>query len=47
MHCPICDREDDSITFDRKTGTFTDCLVCQAVIAETLEEFEDPDEPTS
>lgn len=42
MHCPICDREDDSIAYDKKTGTFGDCRVCQAVIDECLDEFEEP-----
>jgi hypothetical protein len=44
MHCPICDREDETISFDKKTGKFTDCQVCQAVIDDCLEEFEEPDE---
>lgn len=47
MHCAICDREDDMITFDKLTGKYSDCLVCQAVIAEALEDFEETDESES
>jgi len=47
MHCAICDREDDSISFNPKTGQFSDCSVCQSVIDETLEEFEHEDENES
>lgn len=41
MHCPICDREDDLITFDKVRGQFGDCVVCQAIIEETISEFEE------
>lgn len=45
MHCPICDREDDLITFNKERQRYGDCTVCQAIIEETLEEFgEDEDE---
>jgi ferredoxin len=44
MHCPICDREDNSISFNKATGTFGDCSTCQAVIDETLGEFEEPED---
>lgn len=44
MHCAICDREDDLITFDKVRGVFSDCIVCQAIIEETLAEFgEEPE----
>lgn len=43
MHCAICDREDDLITFDKVRGVFSDCTACQAVIEETLAEFEEPE----
>lgn len=44
MHCAICDREDDLITFDRVRGVFSDCTVCQAIIDETLAEFVSEDD---
>lgn len=44
MHCYICDREDDLITFDKVQGKYSPCTVCQAIIEETLEEFEDNDD---
>lgn len=40
MKCPICDREDDLIAFNKVTGKFGDCVVCQAIVEETLEEFD-------
>lgn len=44
MRCQICDCEDDTITFDRTTGTFTDCRFCREVIADTLIYFETENE---
>ncbi len=44
MHCPICDREDSLINFNRATGDFGDCTTCQAIIAETLADFEDEED---
>lgn len=44
MHCAICDREDDLITFDKVTQRFSDCTVCQAIIDETLAEFSAEDD---
>lgn len=44
MKCPICDREDPLISFNKKTGQFGDCTVCQAVIQETLDDFEKEDD---
>lgn len=44
MHCYICDREDGLITFDKDLGEYSPCTVCQAFIAEILEDFEEPDE---
>lgn len=45
MHCPICDRDDSLISFNKVTGKFSDCTTCQAIIAECLDEFEDEEEP--
>lgn len=36
MRCYICDTEDDSITFDRETSSFSPCGVCQEVIFDCL-----------
>jgi cytidine deaminase len=48
MKCFICDREDDLISYDKTYHEFTPCSVCQAIINETLEEWEDVDEiPTN
>ncbi len=44
MRCPICDREDDTITFDKVTGKFGDCSVCQEAIDECLEEYDQDDD---
>lgn len=44
MKCQICDRNDDSIHYDKSRGQYTDCLVCQAIIQETLAGYGD-DEP--
>jgi cytidine deaminase len=46
MHCDICDRDHESVTFDASKREFTPCNVCQEVIDETLAEFEDQDEET-
>jgi len=43
MHCYICDREDDLITYDKVRGEFGPCTTCQAIIEETLQEFEEID----
>lgn len=45
MKCYICDRDDDLISFDREHVEFSPCVVCQAAIAECLEEFENEEEP--
>jgi hypothetical protein len=39
MRCYICNREDDLITWDRRHQDFGPCMVCEAIIQETLEEF--------
>jgi hypothetical protein len=44
MHCHICDREDDLISFDKVTKTFSPCTVCQIAIDECLEGFEEPED---
>lgn len=44
MHCPICDRDDSAIAFNKVTGKFGDCTVCDAIVEECLGEFEDPEE---
>lgn len=41
MKCPICDREDATISFDKHTGKFGDCTTCQAIIDETLADFDE------
>ena len=41
MRCYICDREDDLIVFDKGHQEFGPCTVCQAIIQETLEEFDE------
>lgn len=41
MKCPICDREDSTISFNKNTGKFGDCTVCQAIIDETLADFDE------
>lgn len=40
MHCAICDREDDLISLDKRSGTFSDCTVCQAIIQECVDSYE-------
>lgn len=40
MRCYICDRNDDLIHYDRVHQEYGPCTVCQAIIQETLEEFE-------
>ncbi len=47
MRCYICDRDDDLINFDKVRGEFGPCTVCQAIIEQTLEEFDEPDESQS
>lgn len=42
MHCYICDREDDLITFDHDTAQYGPCTVCKEVITECLESFDEP-----
>jgi hypothetical protein len=42
MRCYICDKDDDLIYFDKVLGEYSPCTVCQAIIEETLEEFEEP-----
>lgn len=44
MKCAICDREDALITYDKVTKKFGDCTVCQAIIDETLEYFDEDEE---
>lgn len=44
MRCAICNSEDDTIQFDRKTHTFSDCRTCQAVIFDTLTSYDGDDE---
>lgn len=47
MHCAICDREDDLISMDKRTDTFSDCTVCQAIIQDCIEGYQEivvPDE---
>lgn len=44
MHCFICDREDDLITFDKLTQSFSPCTDCQEAITECLEDFEEEDD---
>lgn len=41
MHCAICDREDDLISYDKANEEFTPCTVCQAVIEETIDGYEE------
>lgn len=44
MHCHICDKEDDLITLDKTTMTFSPCPTCQAAIQECLEGYEEMDD---
>lgn len=44
LHCQICDKEDNSISYDRVTGEFTPCLECQEAIQECLAEFDNLEE---
>jgi hypothetical protein len=41
VRCYICDRDDDLITFDKITQSYSPCTVCQEVINECLETFEE------
>jgi hypothetical protein len=45
MRCHICNKEDDLITFDKKTGEFSPCGECEAVIQDCIDgyEIEDPE----
>lgn len=45
MHCYICDCEDDLISFDSTTQAFGPCGTCQAIIDDTVADFEEKDEP--
>ncbi len=40
MHCAICDTDDDIISIFPNDL----CPRCEAIIQETLEDFDDPDE---
>ena len=40
MHCYICDREDDLISFNKKDKTFDPCNVCQAIIDDCIAGYE-------
>lgn len=40
MRCPICDKEDDLIVFNKITGSFGPCRVCEEIIAECLSEYD-------
>lgn len=41
MHCGICDREDDLISYDKEHKEFTPCTDCQAIIEETVNGYEE------
>jgi hypothetical protein len=41
VRCYICDRDDDLITFDKTTQSYSPCTVCQEAINECLETFEE------
>lgn len=43
MHCYICDKDDSLISFDKEHGEYSPCSTCQAIIEETLQEFEEVD----
>lgn len=40
VHCHICDKEDDSIPYDKLTGEFGPCGECQYAIDDCLAEFD-------
>ena len=44
MHCAICDKESDLITFNLVTHEFSDCPTCLAIIADCLGDFEEDEE---
>lgn len=44
MHCAICDRDDDTITYNKATGEFSDCSVCQSAIDECLESYDEEED---
>lgn len=40
MHCLICDKEDDIISYDKLTGEFSPCGECQEAIDDCLDGYE-------
>jgi hypothetical protein len=44
VHCFICDKEDDKITFDIVHQEYTPCTVCQLAIQECLEDYDSKEE---
>jgi hypothetical protein len=44
MHCYICDHEDETIGYDRRTGEFGTCKVCAAVIEDCISSYDNRDE---
>ena len=40
MHCHICDREDDLISYDKLSQEFSCCTTCQAVIDDCIAGYE-------
>ncbi len=45
LKCDICDHEDDLISYDRQTGTFSPCGTCQAVIDDCIAGYGPEPEP--
>lgn len=44
VHCAICDKDDDLITFDVKRQQFTPCGTCQSAIQDCLDGYGDDEE---
>lgn len=44
MRCYICDRIDDLISYEKLTHEYTPCVVCQAIIQQTIEEYDTEDQ---
>lgn len=41
MHCYICDREDDLISYHKVHKEYSPCLVCQAIIDDCIAGYDD------
>lgn len=44
IRCKICDHEDNNISYDKETKSFTDCGECHSAVQEALDDFADEDE---